>query len=60
VPKYRVTHEDGNTTDVYAPDEALAKKQANHQEVTRTVIADRRGTPRRDPSMATAATKIKD
>lgn len=41
--KYRVTHDDGRTTLVYAPDEAGAKRQANHQETTRVVIQTRRG-----------------
>jgi hypothetical protein len=59
--KYRVTHEDGRTTDVFAPDEDLAKKQANHSETTRVVIADRRGTPREnEPSIAVSAEKIKE
>lgn len=54
--KYRVTHEDGRTTDVQAPDEALAKRQANHQETTRVLIAGRRGLVDRTPmSMAVAA-----
>lgn len=59
--KYTVTHEDGRTTDVYAHDEASAKKQANHQETTDAVIADRRGVRRQhEPSLAVSVEKVKD
>lgn len=59
--KWAVTLEDGRTFDVYAPEEAGAKKQANHQEMTRVVIANRLGLPARpDPSIAVAATKLKE
>jgi len=51
--KYRVTLEDGRALIVNAGDEALAKKQAHHQELTRVRIAERRGLPSGpDPSMA--------
>ena len=53
---FRVTHEDGRTTPVYADSEAGALKQANHQEVTRATIAARRGLPcRPEMSMAVKA-----
>jgi hypothetical protein len=59
--KYRVTHEDGRTTDVFAGDEAQAKRQANHQETTRVIIADKRGTPRgSEPSLSVSVEKVKD
>lgn len=59
--KYRVTHEDGRTTDVYAADDAGAKRQANHQETTRVIIAGRRGVPERvDPSLSVSVIKIKE
>lgn len=59
--KFRVTHEDGRSTDVFAPDEAGAKKQANHQETTRAIIDGRRGLPSRiDPSLAISVVKIKE
>lgn len=58
--KYRVTHDDGRTTEVFAPDDASAKKQANHAETSRVVIADRRGHPRVDPSLAVSVQKIKE
>jgi hypothetical protein len=50
-----VTHEDGRTTDVCAPDLAGAKRQANHQETTRMLIASRRGLPAVAMSLATTA-----
>lgn len=53
--KYRVTHEDGRTTVVCAPDVAGAKRQANHQETTRMVIATRRGLPSEPMSLAVSA-----
>lgn len=59
--KFCVRHEDGRTTDVYAPDEAAAKRQANHQETTRRVIAMKRNSPLGpEPSLAVSAEKIKD
>lgn len=59
--KYAVTHEDGRVTNVYAPDEAGAKKQALHQETTRAVIAAKRGTPPGpDTSIPIFVTKLKD
>lgn len=61
MPKYSVTHQDGRTTAVFAPDEPSAIKQANYQEMTRTVIAGMRGTPAGpDPSLALSALKLKD
>ena len=59
--KYRVTHEDGRTTDVHAGNETLAKKQANHQETSRVIIAGKRGhPPGADPSLAVSVEKLKD
>lgn len=59
--KYTVTHEDGRTTDVYASDDAGAKKQANHAEITRRVIAEKRNHPAgADPSLAVSVQKVKD
>lgn len=57
--KFRVTHEDGRTTDVFAPDEAGAKRQANHQETTRMVIATRLGHSAEPMSLAVSAVCIK-
>lgn len=59
--KYTVTHEDGRTTSVYASDEAGAKKQANHAETSRIVIAGKRNhPPGPDPSLAVSVQKVKD
>lgn len=61
MPVYDVTHEDGRITRVISSDEKLAKKQANHQETTRRVIATiRREPPGADPSLAVSVRKIKD
>jgi hypothetical protein len=54
--KWKVTHEDGRQTVVCAPDEALARRQANHAETSRVVIATKRGLPPGPPpSMAVSA-----
>jgi len=45
VAKWRVTYEDGRQVHAYAPDAESAKLQANHHEVTRVVIAAKRGVP---------------
>lgn len=59
--KYVVTHEDGRQTKVYAADEAGAKKQANHAETSRVIIAGRRGIPHGpDASLAFSVEKLKD
>lgn len=61
MPKYRVTHEDGRETEVHSDREDLIKSQANHEEMTRVVIADKRGMPRGpEPSIAVSYVKIKD
>ena len=61
MPKWKVTHEDGRTSEAHSPDETGAKKQANFQEMTRTVIATKRGHPAGpEPSIAVKAEKIKD
>lgn len=58
---YRVTHEDGRQTTVHSDNEAFVKKQANHAEVTRRVIAEKRNHPAGpDPSLAVSYEKIKD
>ena len=59
--KYVVTHEDGRQTKVYAADESGAKRQANHAETSRIIIAGRRGIPDRVPaSLAVGVEKLKD
>jgi hypothetical protein len=60
--KYIVTLEDGRTIAVNTDDgEAAAKKQANHQEITRRVIAERQGHPTGpDPALAISAEKVSD
>ena len=59
--KWVVTHEDGRTTNVYAPNEDGAKKQANHQETSRVIIAGKRGLPHGpDPSLSVSVEKVKD
>jgi hypothetical protein len=59
--KYVVTHEDGRQTKVYAADETGAKKQANHAETSRVIIAGRRGIPHGpDASLAFSVEKLKD
>jgi hypothetical protein len=55
--KFLVTLEDGRTVKVCAPDEAGARKQANHHEKTRVVIANRRGLPE-GPEMAMAVSAV--
>lgn len=62
MPQYEVTHEDGRKTRVHSSaDEAAIKKQANHAETTRVIIANRRGeNPGHDPSLAVSVKKIKD
>ena len=51
--KYEVTLEDGRTLTVCAQSEDLAKRQANHAEMSRVVIASKRGLPTGPaPSMA--------
>lgn len=58
--KYVVTHEDGRQTAVYASDVAGAKKQANHAETSRVIIAQKRGLPHGpDPSLAVSVTQVK-
>ena len=60
-PKYVVRLEDGRELLVRASTEAGAKKQANHQEMTRSVIALKRGLRLKDePSMAIEATRLPD
>lgn len=59
--RYRVTHEDGRTTLVHSDDPAHVKRQANHAETSRCVIADRTGRPRGpEPSIAVSIEKLKD
>ena len=59
--KWTVTHEDGRTTDVYAKDEGEAKKQANHHETTRVIIAGKRGVPHGpDASLSVSVVKVKN
>lgn len=53
--KFDVTHEDGRVTRVHAPDEAGARRQANHQETTRALIAARRGLPAAPIAIALSA-----
>ena len=61
MPIYAVTHEDGRVTNVNAPDEALAKKQANHAETSRIIIAGKRNAPPGpDPSLAVSAVRVKE
>ena len=61
MPKWQVTHEDGRTTNVFAPDEPAAKKQAQHQETTRAVIAGKRGFEVKPNPSAPASVKfVKD
>jgi hypothetical protein len=61
VAKWVVTHEDGRQTNVYAADEKTAKKQANHHETTRVIIAGKRGVPHGpDASLAFSVEKVKD
>ncbi len=55
--KWRVTHDDGRVTVVCARTEAEAKKQANHQETTRVLIAVRRGLPS-GPDMSVAVSAV--
>jgi hypothetical protein len=55
--KWRVTHDDGRTTVVCALDEATAKKQANHQETTRVLIATKLGL-RAGPEMSIAVSAV--
>jgi hypothetical protein len=60
---YEVTHEDGRKTRVNSDSgaDAVVKKQANHAETSRAVLADRRGLPRgAEPSLAVSVTKVKD
>jgi hypothetical protein len=58
---YRVTLEDGRTVDVHSSDPAYVKKQANHEETSRMVIASLRGVPDPvEPSIAVSYEKIKD
>lgn len=60
---YRVRHEDGRTTNVVSTssDESTIKKQANHAETSRVIIAGRRGHSHGpDPSLAVAIEKIKE
>lgn len=61
MPKYEVELHDGRKIPVHSANEDLAKKQANHHETTRIVIATKRGeeitTP---PSIAKDIRKIKD
>lgn len=60
---YEVTHEDGRKTRVVSSsaDESVIKKQANHAETTRAVVAARRGnSPGPDQSLAVSVTKVKD
>jgi hypothetical protein len=49
---YDVFLEDGRIVKVRAESEATAKRQANHHEMTRVVIAGRRGVPAKPASMA--------
>lgn len=60
---YDVTHEDGRKTRVHSDsgDESKIKKQANHQETTRQVIAQRLGQPSGpDASLAVKVEKVSD
>ena len=58
MPKYRVTLTDGRTTDAYAPDEAGAKKQAEHWDRDRFIIAVKKGMDP-GPSISTSASVVK-
>ncbi len=59
--KYRVTLEDGRTVEVNSDNPDYVKKQANHEEVTRMMIAEKRGMPDEvQPSIAVSYEKIKD
>ncbi len=59
--KWRVTHEDGRETEVYASDEAGAKRQGNHAETSRIVIAGKRNQPYgAEPSLVVSVDKVKD
>lgn len=59
--KYLVTHEDGRQTAVFASNESEAKRQANHAETTRVVIATHRGVGALEPppSMAVSVVFVK-
>lgn len=58
--KYLVTHEDGRQTAVFAADEAGAKRQANHAETSRVVIAMKQGHPQgQPPSLAVGVEFVK-
>ena len=60
---YEVKHEDGRVTKVHSDssEESTIRRQANHQETTRAVIADRLGRPRgAEPSIAVSVTKVSD
>lgn len=59
--KWNVRLDDQREIAVYAPDEEGAKKQANHAEKTRLVIATKRGHDIKvELSHAISAMKIKD
>ncbi len=61
MPTYEVTHEDGRKTVVNSDQEQHVKKQANHAEITRRVIAEKRNHPAGpDPALAVSYVKIKD
>lgn len=62
MPVYEVEHEDGRSTRVISSgDEATVKKQANHAETSRVIIANRRGeSPKDPPSLAVKVKKVKD
>lgn len=60
---YTVTHEDGRTTTVLSDssDEGRIKRQANHAETTRILIAEKRGHPiGPDASIAVKVEKVSD
>jgi hypothetical protein len=58
---YRVTLEDGRTTDVNSDNPELVKRQANHEETSRVIIAGKRNHPYGpEPALAVSFIKIKD
>lgn len=61
MPMYEVTLEDGRVTYVNSDEEQYIKKQANHEETSRIIIAGKRNSPPGpDPSLAVSYRKIKD